>query len=143
VVCDQLLLAQHFFAECVHCYGLYIGVLGCTEYDIFYHSSQLGLHFFFQHTRVRSILPGMVANHSHGSTCSLQDEDSDKTSNHSIRGPHKPLTVTFQNLTLTTKESGANHGATVLSEVNPANWIPWKKMNDSERVRVASRWSRF
>jgi hypothetical protein len=46
------------------------------------------------------------------------------------------LTVTFESLTLTTKESGANYGPTVLSEANPLNLFPWKKSNLSKRVRI-------
>lgn len=79
----------------------------------------------------------MIEDHFPVSDPSFHDEDSDQQSEQYIKGPSKPLTVTFRNLTLTTKENGQNYGPTVLSEINPKNWIPWKRSKTPDRVRFS------
>lgn len=79
----------------------------------------------------------MADNHFQGRVPSIEEENSDRQSEECMKkGSHKPLTVTFQNVTLTTKASGVDYGPTVLSEINPLNWINSRKMNASEKVSL-------
>lgn len=78
----------------------------------------------------------MVDGYFGGYAASVEDDRSDQNSEDYNKAALKPLTVTFQNLTITTKEKGTNYGPTVLSEVNPVNWFHWSKNSAEDKVSL-------